>query len=97
MNLGKFLLLKFRFPITLLKLIMVYMSSVETYLNNGANQVMENEGIWLAVVKESCKNLTREDKNPLESGVVNNVWEYSSALFLCMTILTTIGKCIFLQ
>jgi hypothetical protein len=46
---------------------------------------------WFKLLNDSCHNLTNleKDGNNLNQDVA---WEFSSALFLCMTILTTIGN-----
>jgi hypothetical protein len=46
---------------------------------------------WFKLLNDSCHNLTNLEKdgnNPSQ----DVAWEFSSALFLCMTILTTIGN-----
>ena len=50
-----------------------------------------NVPMLLAVVTDSCSNLTNSF-NSTENGYGDVVWEYSSALFLCVTMVTTIGK-----
>ena len=46
----------------------------------------------LEAVADSCNNLTVAFNSTDDSGEGVVVWEYSSALFLCVTMLTTIGK-----
>jgi hypothetical protein len=46
--------------------------------------------IWFKVIQESCNSLTENLEKANETEDV--AWEFSSALFLCMTILTTIGN-----
>lgn len=69
--------------------------TVESYLDSVARMPMNEPPIsqfWISVINESCGNLTQiyEQEAALSSHVSH--WEFSSALFLCMTILTTIGK-----
>ena len=51
-------------------------------------------GIWLSTLNESCYNLTTSstDSKPDDPD-----WDYSSALFLVMSMLTTIGITIYLN
>jgi hypothetical protein len=69
--------------------------SVEHYASIGdAGEVnLEHNNsfeIWFEAINESCNNLTLNLNKTDGSGDL--VWEFSSALFLCMTILTTIGN-----
>lgn len=58
---------------------------------NAENNCFEK---WFEVVRESCNNLTLKLENATDiNGTGDDPhWEFSSALFLCMTILTTIGN-----
>lgn len=71
---------------------MVVKNTVENYLNNGFNKFFEHVhfSALLAAVADSCGNLTAA-LNSTDDGDGDVVWEYSSALFLCVTMLTTIG------
>lgn len=46
---------------------------------------------WSMILKESCDDLTFGNTNT-SSDAIDPSWEYSSALFLCMSLLTTIGN-----
>nr|CAH0110147.1 unnamed protein product [Daphnia galeata] len=70
------------------------LSSIEHYASIGdAGEVnLEHNNsfeIWFEAINESCNNLTLNLNKTDGSGDL--VWEFSSALFLCMTILTTIA------
>ena len=67
---------------------------VENYITNIALSVPlepKYSAVWNKVVRDSCNDLTNSGKSE-ENGSQNVAWEFSSALFLCMTILTTIGN-----
>ncbi|EFX74420.1 hypothetical protein DAPPUDRAFT_324399 [Daphnia pulex] len=69
--------------------------SVENYGTNRAAVAAQhaqhnNSAAWFKVLTDSCNNLTnleKDENNPSQ----DVAWEFSTALFLCMTILTTIG------
>ncbi|XP_046636397.1 potassium channel subfamily K member 2-like [Daphnia pulicaria] len=71
------------------------MNSVEysaSVSRGGANYENDHFEIWFGVVRESCNNLTVKLENVTDVNDTGDVaWEFSSALFLCMNILTTIG------
>ncbi|XP_045025614.1 potassium channel subfamily K member 2 isoform X2 [Daphnia magna] len=64
--------------------------SVGNYVRTRDSVQQEDSLVWLAAVQESCNNLTFLNKTD-EYANGDNPWEFSSALFLCMTILTTVG------
>lgn len=65
-------------------------SVVGNYVRTRDSVQQEDSLVWLAAVQESCNNLTFLNKTD-EYANGDNPWEFSSALFLCMTILTTVG------
>lgn len=69
---------------------------VTNHLGHNSSKILtKNESeveIWLEVVKESCHNMMNTVNISSVDDELDPSWEYSSALFLCMTILTTIGK-----
>ncbi|XP_046449382.1 open rectifier potassium channel protein 1-like [Daphnia pulex] len=71
------------------------MNSVEYSVTLSAGDVKAENNCfekWFEVVRESCNNLTLKLENATDiNGTGDPPWEFSSALFLCMTILTTIG------
>ncbi|EFX88167.1 hypothetical protein DAPPUDRAFT_311768 [Daphnia pulex] len=71
------------------------MNSVEYSVilsRGGVNSENSSFEMWFEVVRESCNNLTVKLENVTDvNGNEDVAWEFSSALFLCMTILTTIG------
>lgn len=71
------------------------LSLVDNYATNNRVAVPlqhnHSDEAWFKLLNDSCHNLTNleKDGNNLNQDVA---WEFSSALFLCMTILTTIGN-----
>ncbi|XP_057369888.1 potassium channel subfamily K member 2-like [Daphnia carinata] len=65
-------------------------NSVENLVKRRDSVQREDSLVWLAAVQESCNTLTFLNKTD-ECANGDNPWEFSSALFLCMTILTTVG------
>nr|CAH0110307.1 unnamed protein product [Daphnia galeata] len=65
---------------------------VENYIRNIVNVPLEpnDSTVRKKVTRDSCNDLTNSGKSE-ENGNHDVAWEFSSALFLCMTILTTIG------
>ena len=69
-------------------------NTVEKYRRDTINEFLvenANFSLLLAGIRESCNNFTVAYHSTNNSDRIV-LWEYSSALFLCMTILTTIGK-----
>ncbi|KAI9564914.1 hypothetical protein GHT06_008655 [Daphnia sinensis] len=65
-------------------------TSVGNYVRTRVSVQQQDSLVWLAAMQESCNNLTFLNKTD-EYANGDNPWEFSSALFLCMTILTTVG------
>lgn len=64
-----------------------------TLSTGGVHSENNSFEIWFELVRESCNNLTMKLENVTDvNGTEDVAWEFSSALFLCMNILTTIGN-----
>ena len=45
---------------------------------------------WYRMISQTCLNVSSAEVSP--ASLPTNLWDFSEALFLAMTILTTIGK-----